>query len=58
MQLINIKEEFKDIMENLTEGILISKSDQNKSDINFKNKEIGKLFNLIGCEEGKTNNYL
>jgi len=45
-------------MENLTEGILISKSDQNKSDINFKNKEIGKLFNLISYEETVTNIYL
>jgi len=47
MQLENIKEEFKDIMENLTEGILISKPDQKKRDISFKNKEIAKLVELI-----------
>jgi len=43
-------------MENLTEGILISKhthnTEQKESDIKFKNKEIGKLFDLISIKEG------
>jgi len=34
-------------MENLTEGIMISKPDQTKLDISFKNKEFAKLVDLI-----------